>query len=487
MTLISVGFMAVVVLSLILYLKIKKGQWIVLLFASLIIFTAFSGIGAAAYTIITIVTVYLAARLIKKYPAHKKKLLIGTLAVNLILLAGLRYSMFEDLFAFYLDNDSMRFAVPIGISFYTLQMISYLLDCYWEVIEPEKNIFKVALFCLYFPLLISGPICRYDRLAPQFYEEHRFDYKRVSYGLIRIAYGMFEKLAVADRLAENIPDVYGLRLVPILLFPLQLYADFDGCMNIIIGISECFGIAPEENFNAPFYSKTIQEFWQRWHITLGAWLKNYIMYPLLKSDRFVSWGEKLRSKHGKKTSKRVTAWTAMLAVWICMGIWHGKGIKYVIGEGLWFWLMIVLEQAAEPKFKGIAEKWEQKTGKGFMNIMRIIRTYLVFCFGTIFFQAPSFTEAINWLTSMVRDPDIIIRSILYIPKVFYFRSYVNIISLTGLIVMAVVDRHRYNGECVRDLLHKKNFAFRLVCYWLMTAMIIMSLSASNQEFLYAQF
>ncbi|MCH5193784.1 MAG: MBOAT family protein [Oscillospiraceae bacterium] len=486
MGMISYRSMLIVICSLIVFFNIKKRQWIVLLLTSLIVFVAFSGIGAAVYALITIVTVHLAANLMKKYPAYKKKLLIGTLVINFALLAGLRYTLFEDVFSFYLD-EIKTFAVPIGISYYTFQMMSYLLDCYWEVTEPEKNIFKTALFCLYFPLLLSGPICRYDKLAPQFYEEHRFDYHRVSYGLIRVAYGLFEKLVVADRLDANILDVPNMILIPILIFPLQLYADFDGCMNIIMGVSECFGIVPEENFRAPFYAKTIQEFWQRWHITLGVWMKNYIMYPLLKSERFIRIGEKLKARFGKKTGKQLTTWTATLVVWICTGIWHGKGIKFVFGQGLWFWLVIVIEQIAESRSKKRSAKGEQKADSRIINGLRVIRTYLLYCFGTIFFQAPTFPEAIGWITSMVKDPYIIVNSIVHIPSIFINDFYLDALALIGLAVMAAVDVFRYRGECVRDLLHKKNYAFRLACYWLMSAMIILSLNQSAQEFLYSQF
>ena len=484
MALISIEYMALAACFLILYLALKREQWIVLLAASFVMYISLSDFGGAVYTVITIATVYSATRLMKKYPSHKREFLICALVINFIILAGVKYYLFGDL-TLFVFGEVRSFAVPIGISFYTLQMTSYLLDCYWEVVEPEKNIFKVSLFCLYFPLLISGPICRYDKLAPQLFQRHSFDYRRISYGLIRAAYGVFEKLVVAERLSAGISDTSdAFILAKILLFPLQLYADFDVCMNIIIGISECFGIVPEENFKAPFYSRTMQEFWQRWHITLGAWLKNYIMYPVLKSERFIAIGNKLKALFGKKASRRITAWTAMLCVWICMGIWHGRGIKYVVGEGLWFWLIIVLEQAAEPFAKRIDKKCTSTLSKGIISTLRVIRTYLLYSIGMIFFNAPTLTESFRWIAAAATNFNA--ESLSNIGSALFSKGS-DVILLAGLAAMAVVDWFRYKGECVRDLLHRRSYGVRLACYWLMLIMIILSLNLSGQEFLYSQF
>lgn len=185
--------------------------------------------------------------------------------------------------------------VPLGISFYTFQSVSYVIDVYWGKVKAERNPFKFALFVSFFPQIMQGPIGRFDKLAPQFFAPHKFDLTRIEYGLQRIFWGFFKKLILADRTAGYVNNVFVNNyqafngfyvIVAVLMYCVELYADFSGGMDIVIGTAEMFGITMDENFKRPFFSKSIGEFWRRWHVTLGEWMKDYIFYPFSLSKAF---------------------------------------------------------------------------------------------------------------------------------------------------------------------------------------------------------
>ena len=180
---------------------------------------------------------------------------------------------------------------PLGISFYTLTLLGYLFDVYYEIGKVQTNYCKLLLFGSYFPTMISGPILKYQEMEGRMYAPHRLDYRQVTFGMQRMIWGFFKVLVISERaaiIANQIFDHYreyaGLPIwVGAVAFTFQLYANFSGCMDIVLGISQCFGIQLPENFNAPFLSRTIAEYWRRWHITLGTWLREYLFYPLLRT------------------------------------------------------------------------------------------------------------------------------------------------------------------------------------------------------------
>ena len=194
-------------------------------------------------------------------------------------------------------------ALPIGISFYTFQSVSYIIDVYQGKYRSENNVFKFALFVSFFPQLLQGPIGRFDKLGHQFYEGHKFDLKTVQFGLQRIGWGIAKKVILADRTAPLVNNVFGNfemytgfhYIMAVLMYSVQLYMDFSGGIDIVIGVAQMFGITMDENFRQPYFSKSIGEFWRRWHITLGTWMKDYIFYPLSLSGamhKFGKWSKK---------------------------------------------------------------------------------------------------------------------------------------------------------------------------------------------------
>ena len=293
-------FLAFVGISLFIYWLVpKKAQWLVLLADSLIFYFVTVKPYTFIYVLISVFTVWGAALYFKKADSQKKKrlALALTIVLNVSILVVLKYTdMFIGTFNYWTGRSvsTVNWAAPLAVSYYTLSLISYLVDCYGEAIEPEKNPFKLLLFTTYFPQMVSGPICRYSQTGTQLFEEHRFDYDRVLSGMRRTLWGLLKKVVVADHVAmiANVvfddPDLFSgpWVLVAACVFMVQLFFDFSGCMDIVIGVSKCFGIILPENFNVPFLSKSVQEFWTRWHITLGAWLKDYVMFPISRTTLF---------------------------------------------------------------------------------------------------------------------------------------------------------------------------------------------------------
>lgn len=304
MNITSFNFLIFIAVLLVVYWSIpKKLQWIVLLVGSIIFYISNAPLFTFIYIGISVVSVYYATIYFESNGKNKKVVLVCTLITTLGILAVLKYTnLFAGTLFMLLKIPYTRFnwIAPLAISFYTLQLVAYTLDCYWGVAgRVERNIFKLLLYTIYFPQMTSGPISRFSDLGSKLFDGHRFDVDKIVYGLKRIGLGLVKKIFVAakfkmiaDVIYENPISFTGIWIwLGMFMFTIELFADFSGCMDIIIGVSLCFGIELQENFNAPFLAKSVQEFWQRWHITLGAWLRDYIMNPILKSTWFIKMGK----------------------------------------------------------------------------------------------------------------------------------------------------------------------------------------------------
>lgn len=302
----------------------------------------------------------------------------------------------------------LRFAAPVGLSFYTLSVIGYLFDVYYGICEPEKNFGKLLLFGMYFPLLISGPIIRYKDTAEELYAGHKPEYKNITFGAQRILIGLLKVLVISERLAivvseifDNFEDYPGIYIfVGAVCFSIRLYTNFSGSMDIVIGLSEAMGIKLPENFRQPFFSETIQEFWQRWHITLGAWLKDYILYPLLRTKTFMALPGKWKERLGKKKAKQFTTFIALFILWFSVGLWHGGSWKIIFGTGLLQWAYIVISELCTPAFKKMKTAMHINDKAGWFRLFRRIRTFLLITVGFMFFNAGSLTDGFKMLEKM---------------------------------------------------------------------------------------
>lgn len=242
--------------------------------------------------------------------------------------------------------------VPLGISYYSLSAIGYLLDVFWRKTKPERNFICLLTVMTYFPHIIQGPISKYSQLFAQFKSLPGFDFERVCFGLQRMIWGYIKKIVIADRLVFYTAAVFsdpsqyaGVEIVlAVILSVFQLYADFSGCMDIVCGISNVIGVQLEENFRQPLFSGSASEFWTRWHITLGAWTKEYIYLPIAMNADFLKWTRRVK-KNGKPWSASfVKAFLPLVTVWLFTGGWHGTGWDYVVWGMYWCVLMTLAKE-----------------------------------------------------------------------------------------------------------------------------------------------
>ena len=281
MDLISLGFLLFAAVTVVVYYALPLRLRPMWLLAASVFFYLSADLRCGLFLLSGIVSCYAAALLIPK-TRHKKLLLFLVLALNLGLMAALK--LLPWLMAQAVESGRLRLLYPLGLSFYSLQAAGYVIDVYRGRIEPEQKLWRFALFMSFFPIVSQGPISRYEQLSPQLQEGHMIDAENLAYGAQLALWGYFKKLVVADRagllvdLVYDTPGKYaGLAMcAAATLYTLQLYADFSGCVDICRGVARMLGIELMENFRRPLFSQSIAEFWRRWHISLGAWLRDYL-------------------------------------------------------------------------------------------------------------------------------------------------------------------------------------------------------------------
>lgn len=512
MTLTSLIFYLFFGISLILYyITPRKKQWYMLLLFSVAFFLMSSTPFTAIYTVFAIVSTHFCSHYIYKAREAGKEgfarasLVIG-LIVNLGILAVLKYngfvlgsySVISHAFGLPSLPKSLSLIAPLGISFYTFQAVGLLVDSYWSISMPPDKLLKTALFVGYWPQLTSGPIARYDEIGAQLFAGHEFSWKNLTFGLQRMLWGIFKKLVISSRLAVIVNTIYGdvstyngfYIWLAACLFMLQLYTDFSGCMDIIIGASECYGVILPENFRTPFFSRSVQEFWQRWHITLGGWMKNFVLYPILRTKAWAKMGKSLKPKLGKKAARQIPSFLGMLCVWLLIGLWHGGKYKYIVGQGIWFWCWIVFEQVFEPHAKRINSFLKIDSNSFGWHVFQSVRTYLIVCFGNMFFRLNSLKETISTIKLGFRTTSN--------PWIFFDGSLYNLglnsknfwIMIIGIFVLLTVSALQ-EKESVRERLERQHIVFRwIVLYSLILGILIFGMYGPGYqaaEFIYKGF
>src|SRR5574344_1330335 len=390
-----------------------------------------------------------------------------------------------------------KFILPLGISYYTLQAISYLVDVYREKIEADKNIGRVALFLSFFPQMIEGPIGRYNKLANQLYEGYDITYNTITYGSQLMLWGYFKKMIIADRTAMYANEVFNnysqysglITILGIVCYTIQIYTEFSGGIDIIRGAAEIFGVQLDENFQRPFFSLLIDEFWRRWNITLGTWLKDYVFYPVSLSKL----GMKITNFSVNKKSyisKIVPVLLPLLCVWLCNGFWHGSGWKYII-YGMYYFAIMLLGKLLAPIGNWIIKIFRINTKAGSWKWFQIIRTTIFVCFGMLIFRADSLSVAGQMFKSIF---DVHNLEMVFNGQAFLLGGTTVgdiIISIIGVILLFTTSLYREKGHSIRDDLGKKNLVFRwIVFYLLIFAIIIFGIYGKGydvQSFIYGQF
>ncbi len=450
----SVEFICFLAVTVLLYYLIpKRTQWPLLLLASYI-FYFLAGGWYLPFIATTTVSSYFAAVIMlrssekeknyiesnrdnmskderKTYKAVQKKkrfrILVAALILNFGILGVLKYTGFtlsniNSLIGFFGGQDKISvpsLILPLGISFYTFQTMGYLIDVYRNTTTAEKNIFRLALFVSFFPQLVQGPISRHSELASQLYEKHTASWSVIAPGALRVCWGYFKKLVIADTLmvaikaiVESPAEHEGMYVVYlIIMYSAEIYADFTGGIDITIGVAQMLGIRVTENFNRPFCSKSTKEYWRRWHITMGSWFSDYVFYPVSICKPMQKLSKFSRAKLGAAVGKRIPVYLATILTWFLTGLWHGAGWNFIVW-GLLNCLIILVSQELQPlydrfnnKHKALADSrgWEvfcQVRTFLLMGIIRILDCYrdvpLTFkMFGTVFYSFSSWRDLFN--------------------------------------------------------------------------------------------
>lgn len=340
----------------------------------------------------------------------QKLYLVGAVAVIVFLLLLFRY---YGHFAFELNQllhiqlwTAEHILIPLGVSYYSLQLIGYVVDVQRDIVTAEKNPLKVLLYGGFFLSIMQGPFNRYDKLMPQLVEakakKSSAEWKKAVY---RILLGYVKKLCIADQVAvvvqlsfSHYNELSGLGiLLGIVCFAIQLYADFSGYMDIVIGIGMLFGIHLPENFEQPFFACSITEFWQKWHISLGAWLKDYVFYPILKSGLFKRIGKRVSGWFGKEAGRRIPTYIGLLVLWTLIGLWHGAGFTFVFSVGLLQFIYVFCAEIAEPLIERIKKRVRYDRNKAGWHVLSSVKVTFLMIFAWIFFNSKTMADAFSMI------------------------------------------------------------------------------------------
>ena len=360
------------------YIVPKKIKNYVLLLFSLI----FYAWGEPVYILLMIISTlvdYLNGLLLSKNSNEKtrKRFLLIAILINLNLLGIFKYGDFLiDIInhIFSLHIHALNLALPIGISFYTFQTMSYSIDVYRGVVKPEKNYFNYLTYVSMFPQLIAGPIVRYETINKELHDR-KISFEDVSSGFYRFLTGLFKKVLLGNNIgklyttivASNLTNQSVLTLwLGILAYALQIYFDFSGYSDMAIGM---LGFHFNENFDYPYISKSITEFWRRWHISLGTWFKDYLMYPILKSNVVQKFGKFIKNKTNRKVSSKVVSALGIGVVFFVTGLWHGANYNYILW-GLYYGIILIVEELF------LKQKLDQSKYK-FLNHLYVIFVVLI--------------------------------------------------------------------------------------------------------------
>lgn len=432
--------------------------------------------------LLTTVVSYFSAFFIEKTENKKRKkgiLVIGVL-ITLVFLLVFKYTDFAltsvfkvlQLFAIPVQKTTLNLVMPIGISFYTFQMVGYIADVYTGKIKAEHHFGHYALFVSFFPNILSGPIERAANMLPQFKEEKKFIYDDAVYGLRLILLGFLKKMIFADSMSKYVDAVFnhtegtsGLAfIIAIILFTFQIYCDFSGYSDIAIGVARLLGIRLMDNFKQPYYASSVKEFWQRWHISLSTWFRDYVYIPL---------GGNRVSKPRKNLN--------LLLTFLTSGLWHGANWTFVLWGGIHG-----LYQIIENTIKSAWKKHHPQTPAKHPKTVHTLQTLLTFClvaYAWMFFRANSITDAIyitthlfqgyNWQQALIDTS----------------MSYLSVAkTLLAIVVLMLYDYFSLKKDLLSEM-SKLKLPLRWLIYIAVTVLIII-LSLHNgikQEFIYFKF
>ena len=389
----------------------------------------------------------------------------------------------------------LNLLLPLGISFYTFQSTGYLIDVYNGKYAPERNPAKFALFVSFFPQLIQGPIARHDQLAAQLTTPHRFDPDNISRGAALMLWGFFKKKVIADRALPLVTEVFANQgeyggaviVIAVLFYSLQQYADFSGGIDLVTGIAQLFGIQLAPNFKRPYFSTSLGDFWRRWHISLGAWMRDYVFYPFALTKPVAKLSKAAKARFGAEVGRALPAALGNILVFLLVGVWHGASMNYVLW-GLYNGLILAASALLEPAYKRFGDMHERLVSSRGFYLFRVFRTFVIVNIGWYFDRALRGSDAFIMLFKTVFVPrfaQLTEGTLLTLGLSSYDFSVLAIASVILFAVSLLQER----GMKVRERL----FALPLIPRWTILLVFTLfvlgtfTLSTGTDGFMYAVF
>ncbi len=458
-------------------------RWVVMFIASYYFYMSWN-VKYVVLILFTTVISYLCAIFITKAKSKriKKVLLASTLTASLGVLFFFKYFNFFSesiteafrLISLPIHPVTLSLMLPVGISFYTFQTLSYVIDVYRGSSKPEKHFGIYATFIAFFPQLVAGPIERTNNLLPQIKEVHKFNYTKATYGLKLMAWGFFKKIVIADTLAVYVDQIYNHAsqfsgfslLAATVFFAFQIYCDFSGYSDIAIGAAKLFDIDLMTNFKSPYLSSSIKEFWSRWHISLSSWFRDYVYIPL-----------------GGNRVGRVRHRLNLLITFLISGLWHGASWTFVIWGGLHG-----IGQIAENIAGSMVKAKKKQTLKGFslLRVLKICAVFVFCCFAWIFFRSNTLTDATYIIGHMF---DGIAKPIDYLFVGFKDMGFSKAALMKAILIVAVLLVYDFLALRRNILFETKKLptAARWAIYWVLIVAILLLMPGQTSEFIYFDF
>lgn len=530
MSFVSMGFLLFLLAGLVVYYVIpKKYQWIWLLVLSYAFYISY-GIKSIIFILFTTATTFVGALVIehidktgkqqikeqkslmsaaekkaaKAKIKHKKRQAAAVILVlNFGLLAFLKYYNFTaenlNILFFNLHTDvrirGLRLLLPLGISFYTFQSMGYLIDVYQGKYEAERHFFKFSLFVSFFPQILQGPIGRYNRLSSQLYEKHSFDLQNIQFGLQLMFWGFFKKLVLADRanvivmeVFDHVGKYHGIPVViGVFAYCIQLYGDFSGGMDVVMGAAQMFGIRLDENFARPFFSHSISEFWRRWHITLGTWMKDYVFYPFSLSKQMNRFGKFAKKKFGNTIGRVLPICVADLLIFFLVGVWHGAAWKFIM-YGMYNGMIIAVSSLLEPVYQKAFLYTHINRESRVWKLFQVFRTFVLVNIGWYFDRANSLKDAFALMKNTVTGFSMsVFRDGTMLQLGSGLKGY--IILLAGCLLLFIVSLLQEKGIKIRELVAAQKMPVRFAVYLSLVFLVLTfgKIATNGGGFIYAQF
>lgn len=505
------------------YLLPKKIQWVILLAAGAV-FYMWGGVKTVVYLLFSIAVTYSAGlaldklnqkrKLIPKEEKLKleknkkarKAIVAGAVILNFGMLYVLKYFGFtEEIVVRFVrllggnwNPQTVSFLLPLGVSFYVFQSTGYVVDQYRGKYPAEKNPARYALFVSFFPQMVQGPIGRFDSLSAELFGEHEFRAENLRDGILRFMWGCFKKMVIADRAAVAVSAFFGqsgaysgsVTAFSVLLYCINLYADFSGGIDMTIGAARMFGIRMDENFRRPIFATSLAEYWRRWHITLGSWMRDYVFYPLSLSPAFTKLGRWGRNHLGGRIGKILHTSSATFVVYFLIGLWHGANFRY-IAYGFMNGLIITSSLLLADVYAGWRKKLHINPDSAGWHLFGMARTSLIVFLGRYITRSPRLMTAFSLIGRTFTD---------FRPGDLFSGAPLSLgLGVSDYLIIACAVAAVLAVECIEEkhdrqmteILAERSGAVQWICMAaLMTALLLFGLFRGSyiaSEFIYMQY